>query len=232
MAIRDSPDSIKAMKLPDLHRVVDHKADWEGIPVDELNAYQLRAIETYGLDTPGNRETLKGAVASWLGVELIERDMFVAGSALLGWGRMKDLQDGKIADATKTKSPLGAAFDALVDGALLARAVPVLEKKGILSSTESTAVLSTLAVKAAATTIGTATGKRMNASRTGKTAGFLIWTGIGSRLVGAIARDHSRDRLSKPLTSLGNVLLITGVGAAGLAGLDYARQAIATSENE
>ena len=52
------------LQLPDMHRIDGRQSDWEKIPPVKWNPHQIRAAKTHGIDTPGNRETFKGAIYS------------------------------------------------------------------------------------------------------------------------------------------------------------------------
>lgn len=97
-----------------LHRS-DKVPDWEKIAPELWNPSQKRAAETHGIDTPGNRETLKGAVATLLGTYAVYAEEYALGALLMVGGRYYDRRDGKKAEETGTKSRLGEAFDAIVD---------------------------------------------------------------------------------------------------------------------
>lgn len=77
-------------------------AQWESIPPDQWNKYQIRAAETHGIDTPGNRLTVLGASATALGLFAIKNDQIALGTALIVAGRGLDVKDGKKAAETGT----------------------------------------------------------------------------------------------------------------------------------
>lgn len=207
--------------IPDMHRIQEGKADWDLIPQAEWNQWQHRAAETHGLDTPGNRETLKGLLLSLGGLACIAEDKPIAGTVLIGAGRVCDLRDGKKAAQTGTKSPLGEAFDVLTDNALLAASVPVLTAKEIISKEEAAALGGTLAMKFIGTGVTRVKGQREHASRLGKYGQLLQWVGIGTRLLERIGQEYKVRFLAEKAAAASDISLRVGIGASAMAGTGY-----------
>lgn len=99
-----------------LHRTTG-KPDWEGVASGEYNIYQRVAVATHGTVTPANVVTLIGLVMVIVGLLAIVQGDLWFGIALVLSGRLLDVADGAIADATHTKSPLGELWDAAADKA-------------------------------------------------------------------------------------------------------------------
>jgi phosphatidylglycerophosphate synthase len=211
------------MRLPDLHRT-ERVPEWETIPPEEWNEYQVRAAETNGWDTPGNRESLKGFVGSLAGLAFIKNQHHFIGTVCLGYGRLKDLQDGKRAHETGTKSPLGEAIDAVGDGALAVIAAPILEQSGIISTRERKALLGMSAMKFV--TAGTAklTGRELHATRLSKVGAFMHWIGLGAQLVGRVLKDNEQPVSGKVITTTGRHITYAGIALGAHEALGYAKE--------
>lgn len=204
------------MEWPDLH-ISGPVPDWERVPRSEWNDYQRRAAATHGIDTPGNRTTLKGLVCSAAGNELIRRGRMILGMAALGVGRGYDMKDGKIADETGTKGPIGEAFDAWTDNALLLHSAAVLHARDIVSDREITAFKTIVASKFVVTGLGKALDKQIKPNRLSKYFTFTMWTGIGSKVLGA-AIEETADLLEGA-----NVLSVTKSDVAHTAARGFTR---------
>lgn len=97
-----------------LHRA-SNKPDWEKTPTAEHTALQRLAASTYGVITPANIVTIIGlGIVIW-GLVAILQGQFFLGLLLVVGGRLLDIVDGVVAEATHTKSPLGELFDAVAD---------------------------------------------------------------------------------------------------------------------
>jgi len=215
------------MNLPDLHRV-GAVPDWETVPEEDWNEYQIRAAATNGWDTPGNRETLKGAIATLTGLALIYADTpmsNLAGTVAIGWGRWKDIQDGKRAAETDTKSPLGEALDAGTDTLLMATALPILVKKGTLSRSESSIMLGIIIGKSLATITAKRLGREIHATRAGKVSTFLQWGGIGMSCVSLVAKNMEEDTAKQATTRAARLINRFGMTLGLVSAAGYIKDA-------
>jgi len=98
----------------DLHRA-SKNADWETIEPSQRTWVQNVAAATKGFVTPPNILTIIGlGIVVWGLVALLAHSFWL-GAILLVIGRLLDIADGLLAQATKTKSPLGELFDAAAD---------------------------------------------------------------------------------------------------------------------
>lgn len=104
------------MKLQ-LHRS-RQKPDWELIAATERNWWQRIAAATGGIVTPANWMTILGVILVGYGIFLLPSQLFY-GVAFIVIGRLFDLLDGIVADATGTKGPLGELIDATADKIVL-----------------------------------------------------------------------------------------------------------------
>lgn len=97
-----------------LHRA-SKKADWEVVAPSQRNFFQSLAASTNGFVSPANIITVIGLGVVIYGLfALLNGDYLVGLIALVG-GRLLDIVDGVVAEATKTKSSLGELFDAAAD---------------------------------------------------------------------------------------------------------------------
>lgn len=216
-------------ELPDLHRS-GARPQWEDVPEVDRNPYQIRAAATHGIDTPGNRETLKGDVATGAGIYCIDKGAIASGTALIAYGRWKDIRDGQRAAETETKQPLGETFDAVSDSLLLATALPVFERQDIISKAEQRAITYLTIAKMVAAGTAKLTGRELHAERINKLSMFFMWGGLGTHLLAKnIEKYYNQpngqavDKAGKAMTYLG-----IGLGAAGMLG--YLRGAFATKK--
>lgn len=214
--------------LPDLHRS-DVVPEWETVPPSERNEYQQRAAETGGWDTPGNRETLQGAISTLAGLALVDRDTplsVAAGTTLLAYGRYKDLRDGQVADATGTKSPLGESLDAGVDTALIVVAGAMLKRKDVVPQSESNTLLAITGVKVAAAASGRALGREMHTSRAGKIGTFLHWGGAGGYCVAKVMEHFGAKEKSDEVKKWASRSMKAGIALGGVSAAGYVRDVV------
>lgn len=97
-----------------LHRS-DSQPDWEKITQNERNIWQRIAAVTFGIATLANVATFIGIVLVIVGLLEIVDQNYWWGCVLIIVGRLFDLLDGWLAEATRTKSPLGELLDASID---------------------------------------------------------------------------------------------------------------------
>jgi phosphatidylglycerophosphate synthase len=97
-----------------LHRT-SGTPDWATVKAADRNVFQNMAAATGGVASPANIITIIGLGMVIYGLVAILQQQFWAGLALLVSGRLLDVVDGLVAEATHTKSPLGELFDAAAD---------------------------------------------------------------------------------------------------------------------
>jgi phosphatidylglycerophosphate synthase len=107
-----------------LHRT-SGTPDWANVKVADRNVFQNLAAATRGIMSPANVITVIGLGIVVYGLVAIMQQQFWTGLVFLAIGRLLDIVDGLVAEATHTKSPLGELFDAVADkiGTLLTIAV-------------------------------------------------------------------------------------------------------------
>lgn len=99
-----------------LHRI-GRVADWHAVSISKRTIWQRLAARTHGIITPGNAVSVIGAALAFWGMILIYRGETWAGLIVLAAGRLGDILDGYVADATGTKSSVGETLDAGLDKA-------------------------------------------------------------------------------------------------------------------
>ena len=89
--------------------------DWELVAPNARNGFQAIAAATRGIITPANVITSIGLMLVCAGLVALMNQLYWEGLGLLVIGRLLDVVDGIVAEATLTKSPLGEIFDAVAD---------------------------------------------------------------------------------------------------------------------
>ncbi len=200
--------------------------DWELVDPLDWNQWQKRAAQTNGWDTPGNRETAKGLLYSSLGIALVAKGKTALGTTFIGYGRYKDIKDGKRAQETGTKSPRGAFLDALVDKVLVAEAVPVMVKQNVISTEQAVGIIGINALNAALNGIAQVRDREPKTNTFGKWYTFGTWAGIGLKLVGKVAENICAQDIGKNAKLAGDVVLWAGsIGLGALSSVGYAKEA-------
>lgn len=97
-----------------LHRS-SNKPDWESIAPADRTILQTISAKSGGILSPANSITAIGLMMVLGGLVALLQQQFWLGLGLLAIGRLLDIVDGVVAEATKTKSPIGEVFDATVD---------------------------------------------------------------------------------------------------------------------
>ena len=97
-----------------LHRTTG-KPDWDGLKKSDYNTFQKIGEATHSIVTPPNVITIIGLGLVIYGLISVLGGHFWLGLGLLAVGRILDIVDGVVAQATGTKSPTGEFLDASVD---------------------------------------------------------------------------------------------------------------------
>ena len=196
-----------------LHRQVG-VPEWETVPESDWNEWQIRADATNGWDTPGNRESAKGFAATAVGLAcLTNSNVYVqgVGIGMVGYGRYKDITDGRVAHETGTKSPKGEAIDAGIDKVVTAGAIAVSVNTESISVPE----LSLIGIQQGANIIlaGIAKkrGREIHPGRGGKVGMFGIWAGFGLHFVGSTLKNSGFNQPGEILSHTGSLFTYAGV---------------------
>ncbi len=199
-----------------LHRA-STKPDWELVPPTERSVFQRAAAATHGIIAPANIVTAVGFGMVLYGLWLITLEAYLSGVMFLAAGRVLDVVDGAVAEATKTKSPLGEMLDAVVDKTSTLIAVIVLLAVGTIPWW----VVAVLSLPQFIITGVIAYKKRRHVSthptRQGKLSMATAWIGI----VGLVVSAGVDDSLAVVVISYGCVMLSFVLGL--YAACQYAR---------
>lgn len=189
-----------------LHRSTG-QADWEQISPAARTRIQKLAAQSGGILTPPNGITVIGLALVMGGLAAILQTYYWLGLILLAAGRLLDIADGLVAEATDTKSPVGEAFDALADkvGTLLTVIVLVAGKVA------SWWLIAALVVPQIAIPLlilyKRYRHKKVHPSRAGKISMALAWIGIVGLLISKAANQPTALVLVTDGIVLGSLLL-------------------------
>lgn len=161
----------------DLHRTTK-KPDWQKRKSSEYNIFQRVAARTDGILSPANIVTLIGFGVVLYGLVAILQKQFWLGLILIGIGRLFDIADGFVAQATHTKSPIGELFDAVADKVGTFLTIIVLVVAQVTSWWIIIALVVPQVVISGITLYRRQRGRRMHPSRSGKLSMAAAWGGI------------------------------------------------------
>lgn len=154
------------------------KPDWHEKDPSSYNSSQKLAAATNGIVSPANIITIIGFGLVMYGLIQIARDQYWTGLILLTVGRLLDIVDGVVAEATKTKSPLGELLDASLDKISTIVTILVL----LLTNIAPWWVMLILLIPQVAIAVFTLIQRRRNIklhpSRFGKLSMVFAWMGI------------------------------------------------------
>lgn len=97
-----------------IHRTTA-QPEWKKRTPSDYNVFQKLSAATYGVASPANIITIIGLGTVIFGLSLVLQGNFWYGLVSIAIGRLLDVLDGMVAEATHTKSPLGELFDATAD---------------------------------------------------------------------------------------------------------------------
>lgn len=156
--------------------------------------WQRLAARTSGVVTPGNVITLLGLTLVGLGLIVFEQHR-LAGLLLIGVGRVADVADGMIAEATGTKSRLGEALDASADKLSLFAVLVVLIAQHVLIVWFVAPLGLQALVMVALSLIAHARRRTLHPVREGKITTTLAWIGLFAVGVSALIRYSAPHNL-------------------------------------
>lgn len=144
-------------------------------PAASSHPWQRLAAKTHGFVTPGNILTLTGGLATLLGLWLLSAQHFGPAFWTIGFGRVCDILDGRVARLTSTAGPVGEVFDAGMDKIVILVA-------GVVLAVEHTAPLAVLLVIISLQLIvaflamaARLSHIQLHSSRVGKYSTFALW---------------------------------------------------------
>lgn len=192
--------------LPDMHRIVDGRSDWENSALagEKLNFFQKVASKTFGIVTPGNIISVTGFAATYKGLKLIEEERYASGLAWVVGGRTCDLIDGYVAGKTKTKGRVGEMVDAYGDSRLLAIAMPILVEKEIISPEQEKKFGQATVDKYVSSGVAKLSDIEMHAERGDKFRMAGAWAGPALNIASEIVQGSVTTRV---LRKLGDTVL-------------------------
>ncbi len=151
--------------------------DWQLVDAKKRNAWQRLAAGTQGVVTPANGLSLLGFVLVCVGSWRLYRHVWAVGLGMIVIGRLADLADGYVANATGTKSPLGEFVDATCDKLAVAVVASLAIVTGVMPLWF---VCVLLAVNAYLAGFGLLAGRKhgVHPNRPAKLATFAAWAAV------------------------------------------------------
>lgn len=201
-----------------LHRV--EVTDWDTIRPAKYNRWQRLAARTQGLVTPANIITTVGGLLVIYSLVALAHGQYWSAIIALILGRLADIADGAVAEATKTKSTLGEAFDAVVDKIALGLAMIVLLSLGFIPLFIGAYMALQGVYNSFLLSVAKQRNYKIHPSPAGKVGAFLQWISIGL-YVTATALNQSSANLVR---LLGLVVFGVFVCLSIWASLNYSRQ--------
>jgi phosphatidylglycerophosphate synthase len=205
-----------------MHGITQDKADWEGIPDNQLNRWQRIAKRTRGLVTMANGLTILGTVTVLNGLADFANGHYASGIVKVGVGRLADLGDGALAHKQGVKGPVGKRLDAGMDMVQLGAALPILYVTDTLPAAPLVAVAAPKIIGTAGSLAAEYRGHEVNVTSDGKLGTTAIWVSVGSFMV-ARAIGASHETVSTLFKVAGYAGALTGAGLASRAAIEYAR---------
>jgi cardiolipin synthase len=166
----------------DLHRTTK-QPEWKKTKARDYSAFQKLAAATNGFVSPANIVTLVGFGVVIGGLVALLQHHYWLGLVLLAVGRLFDVADGMVAQATHTKSPVGEILDAVVDKIETLLTIIVLLVADIAPWWVIVALVVPQAIIAAVTFYKRQRGVRLHPSQQGKLSMAAVWASV----VGLIA---------------------------------------------
>lgn len=167
------------------------KADWEMVPPTQRTGWQRLAASSGGILTPGNTLTLIGLLLVMWGTYSIFHKHYESGMLALFSGRIADILDGLIAEATKTKSPLGEMIDAVADKIALLIVLPVLAANHLVPVAVIGLLLLYSLTNASFGILSKVKKRMVHPTFEGKLATAACWFGIAAFLFSSTILSHS-----------------------------------------
>lgn len=209
-----------------LHRAGE-VPEWDTTPRENWNIFQKLAARTGKTVTPANILDVACLGLFFSGLRDISKGKTFKGVLKLGAARLGDMVDGTVAEATKTKSPLGEAIDAVIDKIETAAAVPVLASRGLIPKRAAAIIVAQNIANTAVTLQARTRGVEIHSSQAGKHATFGQSFTMGMYSLSAVAGMAGAPRAAEGLAFIGDSSLVTTsmLGSEALYG--YAQDAMA-----
>ncbi len=149
------------------------------------------AANTKGVCTPANIVSVLGAALVGVGLWYIYTDNLAWGFIFIAIGRLADIIDGAVAQATGTKSSVGEAIDASLDKAVVIAALIVFFITGTVPLLAAILIAVRNAINMILGLVGKSHKQPMHPSRAGKFAAAAEWVAILFFLIAAVFGDQS-----------------------------------------
>lgn len=169
----------------DLHRSAK-VPQWELVEPSKRNIWQRWSAKTHGWLSPANLVSFGGAALFLDGLYDYSQGQKGVGFAKMVVGGAADWVDGKVAHATKTKSPLGEIVDASLDKIKLAGALIVFGVTEVVPVVPLVAVTAQNAANVVFTGIAKHRGKEIHAELPNK---LTPWIQGGVGMGGFVVAD-------------------------------------------
>mgnify|MGYP001214635321 CR=1 FL=1 len=187
-----------------LHRLRDGgKNDWDGLADNELNKFQKLAKKSKGILTAANAVTIASTVVVLNGLSDYINGQKMQGIFKIFTGRLGDVGDGIIAEATGTKGRFGRSLDPSMDFVQLGVALPMLVQGDVMPLIPAVAIATPKAIDATATMTSVVRGHEMNPTSEGKRSIAMIWAGIGAFMVKHALNKHAPGMADVALEAVG-----------------------------
>jgi phosphatidylglycerophosphate synthase len=151
----------------ELHRTTG-QSDWATVTPEKRNGWQRLAARSNSVVTPANLLTLAGFVLVIVGLHAVADKQYWLGLLFIVVGRLLDIADGWVAQATGTKSPLGERLDVISDKAGIILALIIFVAVHLASYWLLAALILPQILLPIITTITYRQGRRLHPSVIGK----------------------------------------------------------------
>ncbi len=202
------------------------EGQWEAVAPEDRNAYQKIAAKTHGIVTPANTVSLVGAGLVASGLKDVATGKTAKGIVKISVGRGADLGDGRVAEKTQTKGPIGEALDVVIDKTEMAAVLPVFVHKNILPQPAAGVIAAQNAANTAFSAIAKRRGITLHPSREGKMATFGQWTTGALYGSAFLARENEMSGLARGLEVAGHISLAATAALGAKAILGYAQETL------
>ncbi len=165
-----------------LHRTTG-KPDWASIEPASYTFAQKIAAFSKGIITPANIISIVGLALVFYGIALILEAHYWLGMFVIVAGRLLDIADGLVAEATKTKSPTGEIVDAVADKIGTFATIVVLFVVNVADWWTIAALLLPQVLIPLVIFYKRQRGIGVHPTRPGKLSMALVWVGIAGLLI-------------------------------------------------
>lgn len=209
-----------------LHRPEGGLADWEHIPVEELNAFQYIAASTGGIVTPANMLDVAALCLLENGLQDIKHGRYNTGTLQLASAIGEDAINGLVADKTGTKSPLGELIDAGGDVFKSTRMLSVLVKEDFVPGWVAQMIVARKSANGLATGVAKLRHMEIHTTKEGKFAetaqNAMVLSSVGRKL----ARLNDQKYLAQYATAALAVSTAAFTGYGFYSTIDYWKAAL------